>query len=250
MGILTGVSRPDRFSPHNKAAESGFLSAVLLAGRLPGEVADRLFVNHFFIQEHQAVYCAMRHLHDLNQPICLVGLIERLCQYPGGSVDDWKGVMVRLADTEVRTDNISFYADFIIDKSNLRDLAKFACGFCSDAHSNQYSSIELLEKIEARLSVIAREIRGSPDDPGIMPTAARLEELRSLPYADYLCTPEWRETRARAIAAARNRCRVCNAPGMLDVHHRTYERLGCELADDLLVLCRECHGLFHRKLNS
>lgn len=30
----------------------------------------------------------------------------------------------------------------------------------------------------------------------------------------------------------------------LDVHHRTYERLGNESPDDLTVLCRDCHKLF------
>lgn len=31
----------------------------------------------------------------------------------------------------------------------------------------------------------------------------------------------------------------------LDVHHRTYERLGQEQEYDLTVLCHRCHSLFH-----
>lgn len=31
----------------------------------------------------------------------------------------------------------------------------------------------------------------------------------------------------------------------LEVHHLTYERLGCEAPDDLLVLCGRCHATFH-----
>jgi 5-methylcytosine-specific restriction endonuclease McrA len=41
---------------------------------------------------------------------------------------------------------------------------------------------------------------------------------------------------------------VCNATTSLDVHHRTYERFGHEDVDDLTVLCRTCHDLFHARL--
>lgn len=74
----------------------------------------------------------------------------------------------------------------------------------------------------------------------------RLAALRAMPYAEYLRSPEWRERRQVALEAAGHRCQVCNAPGPLDVHHRTYERLGAEDAGDLFVLCRTCHDLFHR----
>jgi hypothetical protein len=45
-----------------------------------------------------------------------------------------------------------------------------------------------------------------------------------------------------------HRCQVCNRGlGTLDVHHRTYERRGQELDEDLTVLCRACHGIFHEQ---
>jgi HNH endonuclease len=71
-------------------------------------------------------------------------------------------------------------------------------------------------------------------------------ELRNRPYDEYLQTCEWYETRAAARVRAGERCQVCNRSGPLDVHHRTYERRGQEREDDLTVLCRECHELFHR----
>ena len=70
--------------------------------------------------------------------------------------------------------------------------------------------------------------------------------LRTMPYRDYLLTPEWLTRRAEALARANYRCQVCNrAEGELNVHHRTYERRGYEHPDDLVVLCRPCHALFH-----
>lgn len=79
------------------------------------------------------------------------------------------------------------------------------------------------------------------------PVAAdRLTGLRELPYRKYLRTPEWRRTRAAALLRANHCCSldVTHTEG-LEVHHRTYERLGEELASDVIVLCRECHRLHH-----
>lgn len=77
--------------------------------------------------------------------------------------------------------------------------------------------------------------------------AIRLQELRAMPYQDYLQTPEWGKTRGAALRRSNYRCQVCNTnKRTLDVHHRTYERLGHEHYTDLLVLCRECHGTFHK----
>jgi 5-methylcytosine-specific restriction endonuclease McrA len=74
----------------------------------------------------------------------------------------------------------------------------------------------------------------------------RLVELRAMTYNDYLRTPEWRRTRAAALLRAGYCCSldVTHTDG-LDVHHNTYERLGAELAGDLVVLCRSCHRLHH-----
>jgi hypothetical protein len=74
----------------------------------------------------------------------------------------------------------------------------------------------------------------------------RLDELARMPYRDYLRTPEWRVTRAAALERAGHCCSldVTHVDG-LEVHHRTYERLGCELSSDLVVLCHACHALHH-----
>jgi hypothetical protein len=77
---------------------------------------------------------------------------------------------------------------------------------------------------------------------------ARLAELRAMPYPLYLKTPEWRRTRAAALLRAGNACSLdmTHTDG-LEVHHRTYERLGAELVTDLAVLCHSCHQLHHNE---
>ena len=67
-------------------------------------------------------------------------------------------------------------------------------------------------------------------------------------YGLYLQSPAWRARAAAALRRAGYRCMICNADRWftrLEVHHRTYERLGRESPEDLIVLCRHCHKLFH-----
>ena len=76
----------------------------------------------------------------------------------------------------------------------------------------------------------------------------RLPELKSMPYKEYLQTPEWQQVRKRSLMLADNKCQVCEASGVeLHVHHKTYERRGEELPDDLIVLCKTCHEDIHKK---
>jgi hypothetical protein len=71
-------------------------------------------------------------------------------------------------------------------------------------------------------------------------------DLRALPYKAYLQTPHWKRQRADKVRAAGYKCQFCNRGSVLfNVHHRTYERLGEELDEDLTVLCSDCHNTFH-----
>lgn len=76
-------------------------------------------------------------------------------------------------------------------------------------------------------------------------TAMRLQELRTMPYREYLQTPEWDERASQTYCRFGGRCALCNAAGDLEAHHRTYERRGHEESSDLTALCPTCHGLFH-----
>ena len=68
-------------------------------------------------------------------------------------------------------------------------------------------------------------------------------------YHEYIKTEAWRERAEAAKQRVGDRCQICNRPATrvtLDVHHRTYERLGNEHPEDLTVLCRGCHELYEK----
>jgi len=73
----------------------------------------------------------------------------------------------------------------------------------------------------------------------------RERELAAMPYAEYLQTEEWQQIRKIKRMRAGYLCKACGNPGLLDIHHFTYERRGWEDADDLIVLCRGCHLYLH-----
>lgn len=76
-------------------------------------------------------------------------------------------------------------------------------------------------------------------------TCRRAGARTQLTYRDYIKSDGWKVRRLRALALAENKCQVCGVEARLDVHHNTYERLGHERDADLIVLCRDCHKLFH-----
>src|SRR5688572_5116698 len=51
----------------------------------------------------------------------------------------------------------------------------------------------------------------------------------------------WRALIARRKRHVGNKCEACEYPKYLQGHHVTYERLGHEHINDILIVCRACH---------
>ncbi len=67
-------------------------------------------------------------------------------------------------------------------------------------------------------------------------------------YDEYIHSAEWATVRTRALRRAQFRCEWCGTKKKLQVHHRSYARLGNESPDDLQVLCKKCHEERHGKI--
>ncbi len=64
-------------------------------------------------------------------------------------------------------------------------------------------------------------------------------------YQEYIRSKRWKEIRQWILIFWNHRCAICNTKDKVEVHHRTYERLGHELTTDLITLCDDCHKLHH-----
>jgi 5-methylcytosine-specific restriction endonuclease McrA len=73
-----------------------------------------------------------------------------------------------------------------------------------------------------------------------------IAQMRGMPYKEYLRTRHWQHFKQEALKFYQYKCQLCSAKDtQLDVHHRTYENLGCETFNDVIVLCNDCHGKQH-----
>lgn len=64
-------------------------------------------------------------------------------------------------------------------------------------------------------------------------------------YQAYLQSPEWAARRQQKLAETGYRCQGCSDDERLEVHHLTYDRVGHERPQDLMVLCHLCHAREH-----
>ena len=65
-------------------------------------------------------------------------------------------------------------------------------------------------------------------------------------YQEYRKTPHWQAVRAWALERSNWHCQIWENHGNhLEVHHNNYDHLGAERPEDVVVLCAECHELFH-----
>ncbi len=61
-------------------------------------------------------------------------------------------------------------------------------------------------------------------------------------YNEYILSAAWKSKRVQAFKYYGKKCQQCGAKNVpLQVHHRTYDRLGNEKMYDLEVLCVKCH---------
>jgi hypothetical protein len=77
-------------------------------------------------------------------------------------------------------------------------------------------------------------------------TRKRIRQLGYASYDEYLRSAHWRDLRARYVAKfGPLECFVCGTPVSVQLHHCTYERIGCELLIDVVPMCRSHHRGLH-----
>lgn len=67
-------------------------------------------------------------------------------------------------------------------------------------------------------------------------------------YKRYLRSLHWKLLKARTVE--RGVCEFCGEtePEQWDVHHTTYDRIGNERDEDLMLVCHDCHTWIHTDL--
>jgi hypothetical protein len=91
-----------------------------------------------------------------------------------------------------------------------------------------------------------RVANGHYENGGLGTLLPRLRALGFKKYSEYLSSTHWQNLRAELITLRSARCEICLAVGVrISLHHRTYERLGSERHEDIILVCPECHDRIH-----
>ncbi len=69
-------------------------------------------------------------------------------------------------------------------------------------------------------------------------------------YKEYIKSEDWQDVRRRYFASKLwkvqgKKCYCCEERKPVDLHHKTYKRLGYERLGDLIAICRDCHNETH-----
>ena len=65
-------------------------------------------------------------------------------------------------------------------------------------------------------------------------------------YEAYINSSAWESRRGAYFASHSKACSACGGKEKIHLHHKTYERMGEELDEDLAPLCEFCHSTLHR----
>jgi hypothetical protein len=103
--------------------------------------------------------------------------------------------------------------------------------------------LEIEDKISPVIGVLQERIAS------VRPLWVGVDTPWHVRYDEYLQSEQWLMIRAQVLRRDGYRCRMSgkvNHPGdPLQVHHLTYDRVGCESLDDLIAICRSTHRKLH-----
>lgn len=121
--------------------------------------------------------------------------------------------------------------NFLKNASNKRTREECYCQQCKDELEK-----ECKNKLAKRAQTKEERAKG------------KIHLLRTMPYNEYLQTKHWKTFSRERVREADYKCKKCGRSDIeLNVHHLTYERRGCELASDVIVLCKACHLEAHNR---
>jgi hypothetical protein len=74
----------------------------------------------------------------------------------------------------------------------------------------------------------------------------KLQSLGFQSYTEYLQCEYWNAFKRTYFETHAKICFHCHSHRKIELHHLTYDRLGSERYEDVVVLCQYCHSLTHR----
>lgn len=148
--------------PFSLEAEQSVLGAIILDPDKIREVANVIREEDFYLEQHRAIYAAMRELFLSNNTIDVVTLIDELVK--SGTYDEagGKNYVALLAQSVPSISNLPDYLRIIKDKALLRRLIEASGEISRLAYAAEGDTSDILDRAEQLIFDIAekRETKG------------------------------------------------------------------------------------------
>ncbi len=135
-------------------------------------------------------------------------------------------------------------------KGKAQPYFKFQCLDCGKAMSSQLSFAFIEGFIAAGQAV--EEWDREADDRQAEQAIQFYQHVRDEKHASwwrqyerYLSSDEWQQRRREVFARSCGICERCHDAEATQVHHLSYEHVGCENLAELLAVCVSCHDGIH-----
>ena len=167
----SNIPLPHKLPPQSIEAEESLLSAMLIDNKTIVDVAEVLSPEDFYKPAHQKIFEAIVHLYNINEPVDLVTLSNRLKS--NGKLDKIGGAsyLARIIETVPVAANVAHYARIVHDKSTLRRLFEKGHAIVQKCLENRDSVGETIDWAEKGIFKISER--------KIEPTFFQVEKLLS-----------------------------------------------------------------------
>ena len=143
--------------PQNLEAEQGVLGSILLDNDVLHDVVGLLDVEHFYRDNHQIFYRAIRDLYDLGKAIDAITISDELVRRDQFKAIGGDEFISQILGSVPHAANAKYYAQIVRQKAVSRALIESANHILVDGYSNNFTAEELLEDAERRIFAIAED---------------------------------------------------------------------------------------------
>jgi replicative DNA helicase len=143
--------------PQNLEAEQGVLGSILLDNDVLHDVVGLLDVDHFYRDNHQILYRAIRDLYDLGKAIDAITISDELIRRDQFKAIGGDEFISQILGSVPHAANAKYYAQIVRQKAVSRALIESANHILQDGYSNNFTAEELLEDAERRIFAIAED---------------------------------------------------------------------------------------------
>ncbi|MBP3760180.1 MAG: replicative DNA helicase [Ruminococcus sp.] len=148
---------------YNIYAEQCVIGSVLADPSILPSVIEKVSPNHFYSEQHQAIYRIIQTMFTNNIPVDIVTVLnEAVKLHIFESVSEGKRYLAEIANTLPSTENINTYCKIVSDKFYVRSLNIAAKSIIEEIQSGEEDAQILIDSAEKKIFDIrqGKDIRG------------------------------------------------------------------------------------------